>query len=864
MSVKHTSFEGDVTICRDVAIGGRTKIGGRALVKGNLTVGGWFEARHLKTPCKGLFSTSEDLESAYPEPLPGWWALVGTTLPAPIWAVKDGRWTATGGTGGEVSPDLDTLVSEVEALEQLLGKISPTQRVVDLGNFETASAMDIAVKEEALDVTEGAIGGLPENKTIYASHTEGNQNNYTYFTLVTGTAVRLVRYNTQTGRTEQSIYLRTLMSWSAWEAWEPGHAVLDCGTVSDTVAFESQLATASVLDSGASIVRCSTSSGARLVCLQVADGATNSVWQYLYDATGRMRVRKVTGVGSSSVNAYRWALANVMKMRLSDNRLQLLDYEDNIVAEADLTAYVGEDPKVRNVGQFNSYDEMDAAVKKAAIDATGATGGIPENRFIYGSALEQGNLKRYTFLTLSSGGPVVRLVRLDVDDGKARYALYDGGQWSAWSPWEPGISVMHLGDVDGLTDFRERCATYGVLHSGSPVVVASRKDGSVYLCLQVVAGDNAAARQWIMAKQSGSDWDGCFTRTLTGINGEVPIAGELERALPQRFWLTGGRWLDVGDAVSVAGGGTGNMSRLDMRDGLDILPRYKSGTKEQFTDWSSLLTAMKSTVPLRLMSVRVGQDTYLLTTQSSTGSGGGVWTYFVFDGPTSLRYVRRTVKSGQTTWDPDWTTVSLGGGDLVEDVKELQDAVFPTTASLSANRSLVEWTGSAIPVTLTWSVKRKGEAVQVTALTVSDGQSSLYSGTENPGSVEGQVKQKGTTRFTLSATSDSNQYSSSASVTAVLPMYFGFSPATSGVDITSLTKQAIKTGPSGTYTLNNASDGQYLWLCVPDGMSVGRVTLNGFDVPMEAASAGSTALGGYKCYRSSNALTEGSFTFMVS
>ena len=53
-------------------------------------------------------------------------------------------------------------------------------------------------------------------------------------------------------------------------------------------------------------------------------------------------------------------------------------------------------------------------------------------------------------------------------------------------------------------------------------------------------------------------------------------------------------------------------------------------------------------------------------------------------------------------------------------------------------------------------------------------------------------------------------------------------------------------------------------LCVPAKMKRNKGTLNGFDVPMEAAQSGSTSLGGYKCYRSSNALQAQSFTIVVS
>ena len=69
----------------------------------------------------------------------------------------------------------------------------------------------------------------------------------------------------------------------------------------------------------------------------------------------------------------------------------------------------------------------------------------------------------------------------------------------------------------------------------------------------------------------------------------------------------------------------------------------------------------------------------------------------------------------------------------------------------------------------------------------------------------------------------------------------------SSLDIVSLTKQSIKTSASGSYSLNNPTTGYYLWLCVPSSMSIQKVTSSGFDVPMEAAANGSTAVDSYKC-----------------
>lgn len=214
------------------------------------------------------------------------------------------------------------------------------------------------------------------------------------------------------------------------------------------------------------------------------------------------------------------------------------------------------------------------------------------------------------------------------------------------------------------------------------------------------------------------------------------------------------------------------------------------------------------------------------------------------------------------------TATRVGGVlvDITDKLGEIDVAMWPLTASFSASQSVVEYTGSAKEITLSWTVKRKGANATVTSLTVKQGSNSIYSGTTNPGSQKVSVNTKGSTKYDLSATADGLTVTGSASVNMVLPMYFGFAAATqaSALSITSLTKQSIKTSPAGTYTITNGTEGNYMWLCVPDTMSISKVTLNGFDVPMEAAQSGSTSLGGYKCYRSSNALQAQSFTIVVS
>ena len=122
------------------------------------------------------------------------------------------------------------------------------------------------------------------------------------------------------------------------------------------------------------------------------------------------------------------------------------------------------------------------------------------------------------------------------------------------------------------------------------------------------------------------------------------------------------------------------------------------------------------------------------------------------------------------------------------------------------------------------------------------------------------------TTYTVKAVYQGKTAQGSTSATFVAPMYFGFAAATevASLEITSLGKQSIKTSPGGSYTLNNATTGHYLWLCVPSSMTISRVTSSGFDVPMEAAEDGSTPVDSYKCYRSSSPINEGAMSIVIS
>ncbi len=125
-SIPTRQIDGDVAVGRNVSAGGDVNIQGSVRVGHRLAVEGWLDAKNIKGTCKGLFGSEEALRSAYPDPRPGWFALVGDTLPADVWRAerKEGgssyEWKRTEETGGEFKVDLDLIRGEYKAADDSL------------------------------------------------------------------------------------------------------------------------------------------------------------------------------------------------------------------------------------------------------------------------------------------------------------------------------------------------------------------------------------------------------------------------------------------------------------------------------------------------------------------------------------------------------------------------------------------------------------------------------------------------------------------------------------------------------------------------------------------------------------------------
>ena len=196
----------------------------------------------------------------------------------------------------------------------------------------------------------------------------------------------------------------------------------------------------------------------------------------------------------------------------------------------------------------------------------------------------------------------------------------------------------------------------------------------------------------------------------------------------------------------------------------------------------------------------------------------------------------------------------------------LEQSEWPLSLELSINPILIEFTGSEKDTTVAWKIMRKGVGVTPTVLTFKQDGVALSAELVANGSINAKVNKLGDTVFEIAVEAEGMKKSASKKLTMVLPVYMGFAGASdaAGLAITELSKYAPLSSPAGTYKIKNNADGIYLWLCVPDTMTINKVTSSGFTVPMREVQTGQTELGGYKCYRSSNAIVAGEYTYTIS
>lgn len=161
-SIKTTELQGDVSVGRNVDIGGNVNVQGNTLIKKNLKVDGWLDAKNIKGANKGVFTTIESLREAYPDgTLPeGSWAIVGGTLPGELWYVNGGVWVDSGKTAGNVTADVEQYQNDMEKLQGDVATINET--VSQIENKDKAQDTSISALETATSNNATAINNLQD------------------------------------------------------------------------------------------------------------------------------------------------------------------------------------------------------------------------------------------------------------------------------------------------------------------------------------------------------------------------------------------------------------------------------------------------------------------------------------------------------------------------------------------------------------------------------------------------------------------------------------------------------------------------------------------------------------------------------
>ena len=213
------------------------------------------------------------------------------------------------------------------------------------------------------------------------------------------------------------------------------------------------------------------------------------------------------------------------------------------------------------------------------------------------------------------------------------------------------------------------------------------------------------------------------------------------------------------------------------------------------------------------------------------------------------------------------STNAIQNKAVTKAITELQDYCFPTSLEASISPSSAEWTGNSVEVNVAFRVLRNSKPVVADTVQIQfNGETKTLENVAE-GSEKFTLSTQGYKSGSVTAKKGSTTIKNSPrsiSANLYLPVYYGFSKATTGneLTITSLTKGGSSL--NGTKTLTNDDATKYLWLCVPNTMSINKVTSSGFDVPFLAPVEASTPLGTYKCYRTKDLPGAGSMTIVIS
>jgi hypothetical protein len=212
------------------------------------------------------------------------------------------------------------------------------------------------------------------------------------------------------------------------------------------------------------------------------------------------------------------------------------------------------------------------------------------------------------------------------------------------------------------------------------------------------------------------------------------------------------------------------------------------------------------------------------------------------------------VKSGGVYTSVGNEATARAGADsnLQGQIDDIIDAT--SVLSLTATPNLVQ-VGVATNIALAAASSIAADAI---ILKRGDTQLATGSGTSLNATDQLTASAEGTTTYRALFTIGNAHGEKDVTVKAVLPIYYG-----AGQAYTDAVATTLKESPQGAYNITVANTGDYMFICIPYSMNLSRITMNGWNIPLNPYD--SQVIGGhaYKIYKTANAYDAGTYTVVV-
>ena len=199
--------------------------------------------------------------------------------------------------------------------------------------------------------------------------------------------------------------------------------------------------------------------------------------------------------------------------------------------------------------------------------------------------------------------------------------------------------------------------------------------------------------------------------------------------------------------------------------------------------------------------------------------------------------------------------------DVDKNLAKLNDTVYPITLGFSINPNV-----GSMQTDVRYSIISDGKPIvpdtSIISKQINDNAPKNLSDTPSSGGTLSTTIEGAREIFKFAVTKK-GRTGKSTSQTRYL-CYFGGNPAaTMTAEILNTLNKVSATGVSFNPKVTT-KDNDYIWLVVPNYLSITRVTSAGFDVPLSAPQAITNILGTFKAYRTANPLTQATWNLVIS